>query len=126
MSPPKGREKRWLIRGSTTATQSSTNFSDFLVSKICQRRLAIDTVRGGEVAAQLRDALIMSPNDPGCVKTRRWSDSGDKILARFAEDRMRRFVEGADRGQTSLFPECLEDWIGEDNPVRVVDAFVDE
>src|ERR1700688_1438481 len=42
------------------------------------------------------------------------------------EDRMRRFVEGVDRGQTTLFPECLEDWIGEDNPVRVIDAFVEE
>src|SRR5271167_2108137 len=39
---------------------------------------------------------------------------------------MRRFVEGADRSQSTLFPECLEDWIGEDNPVRVIDAFVDE
>jgi len=39
---------------------------------------------------------------------------------------MRRFVEGTDRWQTTLFPECLEDWIGEDNPVRVVDVFVDE
>jgi len=39
---------------------------------------------------------------------------------------MRRFVEGADRGQSSLFPDRLEDWIGEDNPVRVVDVFVDE
>jgi hypothetical protein len=29
---------------------------------------------------------------------------------------MRRFVEGADRGQSTLFPECLEDWIEEDNP----------
>jgi transposase len=39
---------------------------------------------------------------------------------------MRRFVEGADRSQHTLFPECLEDWIGEDNPVRVIDVFVDE
>jgi transposase len=39
---------------------------------------------------------------------------------------MRRFVEGLDRGQSTLFPECLEDWIGEDNPVRVIDVFVDE
>jgi len=31
---------------------------------------------------------------------------------------MKRFVEGADRGQGALFPECLDDWIGEDNPVR--------
>jgi transposase len=39
---------------------------------------------------------------------------------------MRRFVEGADRSQSTLFPECLEDWIDEDNPVRVIDVFVDE
>jgi transposase len=38
---------------------------------------------------------------------------------------MGRFVAGADRNQTTLFPECLDDWIDEDNPVRVVDAFVD-
>jgi len=38
---------------------------------------------------------------------------------------MRRFVEGIDRGQTTLFPECLEDWIDEDNPVRAIEAFVD-
>jgi transposase len=39
---------------------------------------------------------------------------------------MRRFVEGTDRGQSTLFPECLEDWIGEDNPVRVIEVFVEE
>jgi transposase len=39
---------------------------------------------------------------------------------------MRRFVEGTDREQSTLFPECLEDWIGEDNAVRVIDVFVDE
>src|SRR5438067_4847107 len=39
---------------------------------------------------------------------------------------MKRFVEGIDRGQSTLFPECLEDWICEDNPVRVIDAFVEE
>jgi len=38
---------------------------------------------------------------------------------------MKRFVEGVDRGQSTLFPECLEDWIDEDNPVRAIDAFVD-
>lgn len=37
---------------------------------------------------------------------------------------MRRFVEGIDRGQSTLFPAYLEDWIGEDNPVRVIDVFV--
>src|SRR4029077_17901201 len=39
---------------------------------------------------------------------------------------MRRFVEGTDRGQSTLFPECLEDWIDEDNSVRVIDVFVEE
>jgi transposase len=38
---------------------------------------------------------------------------------------MKRFVEGADRGQSTLLPECLDDWIGDNNPVRVIDAFVD-
>ena len=38
---------------------------------------------------------------------------------------MKRFIEGQGRDQATLFPECLEDWIDEDNPVRVVDAFVD-
>jgi transposase len=38
---------------------------------------------------------------------------------------MKRFVEGVDRSQATLFPECLEDWIDEDNPVRAIDAFVD-
>src|ERR1700674_5776399 len=39
---------------------------------------------------------------------------------------MRRFVEGTDRGQGTLFPECLADWIDENNAVQVIDVFVDE
>jgi transposase len=39
---------------------------------------------------------------------------------------MKRFMEGADRGQSTLFPECIGGWVGEDNPVRVIDVFVDE
>jgi transposase len=39
---------------------------------------------------------------------------------------MRRFIEGDDRSQVTLLPECLDDFIGEDNPVRIVDVFVDE
>jgi transposase len=39
---------------------------------------------------------------------------------------MRRFVEGTDRGQRTLFPEALEDWIDESNAVQVIDVFVDE
>jgi transposase len=39
---------------------------------------------------------------------------------------MKRFVEGVDRGQGTLFPDCLEDWVVEDNPVRAIEAFVEE
>jgi len=39
---------------------------------------------------------------------------------------MKRFIEGADRTQVTLLPECLDDYIAEDNPVRVVDAYVEE
>ncbi len=39
---------------------------------------------------------------------------------------MKRFIEGECRAQSTLLPERLDDWIAEDNPVRAVDAFVDE
>jgi transposase len=39
---------------------------------------------------------------------------------------MKRYVEGESRSQSTLFPERLDDYIGDDNPVRVVDVFVDE
>ena len=39
---------------------------------------------------------------------------------------MKRFIEGENRYQSSLFPESLEDYIAEDNAIRIVDAFVDK
>lgn len=39
---------------------------------------------------------------------------------------MSRFVEGEDRRQPTLLPSCLDDYVGEDNPARVIDVFVDE
>jgi transposase len=39
---------------------------------------------------------------------------------------MKRYVEGESRAQSTLFPESLDEYIAEDNPVRVVDVFVDE
>ena len=36
-----------------------------------------------------------------------------------------RYIEGIDRKQTTLLPDCIEDLVGQDNPVRVIDAFVD-
>ncbi len=39
---------------------------------------------------------------------------------------MKRFVEGEDRTQVTLLPECLDDYVAVDNPVRVIDVFVNE
>jgi transposase len=39
---------------------------------------------------------------------------------------VKRFIEGADRTQSTLLPDCLDDYITADNPVRAVDAFVEE
>ncbi len=38
---------------------------------------------------------------------------------------MKRFVEGLDRGQGTLFPEVLDDFVEGNNPVRVIEAFVE-
>jgi hypothetical protein len=39
---------------------------------------------------------------------------------------MTRFFAGDDRSQSTLFPERLDDYFGEDNPVRAIDVYVDE
>ena len=39
---------------------------------------------------------------------------------------MKRYIQGEERNQVTLLPECLDDYIAEDNTVRVVDVFVDE
>ncbi|WP_201306252.1 transposase, partial [Roseomonas harenae] len=38
---------------------------------------------------------------------------------------MKRFVEGEERGQVTLLPDCIEDYVSEENPVRVIEAFVE-
>jgi transposase len=38
---------------------------------------------------------------------------------------MKRFIEGQDRSQSTLLPESLDDYVAEDNPVRVIEVFVD-
>jgi len=47
----------------------------------------------------------MAGTDPGCVKTRESVTIGDG-------DPMGRLVEGVDRSQVTLLPECLDDWVG--------------
>ena len=39
---------------------------------------------------------------------------------------MKRFVEDENRNQSTLFPELLDDYVDENNPVRVIEAFIDE
>jgi len=39
---------------------------------------------------------------------------------------MKRFIEGADRTQVSLLPECVEDYVEAENPVRVIEAFFEQ
>jgi transposase len=39
---------------------------------------------------------------------------------------MKRFVEGENRRQIMLLPDCLDDYVTENNPVRVIEAFIDE
>jgi transposase len=39
---------------------------------------------------------------------------------------MKRFAQGQERNQGTLFPACLDDYVSEDNPVRVIEVFVEE
>src|SRR5438045_3972000 len=39
---------------------------------------------------------------------------------------MPRFIEGEDRMQPALLPQCLEDYVDEEKPVRVIEVFIDE
>ncbi len=39
---------------------------------------------------------------------------------------MKRYIEGLSRAQGTLFPDRLDDWIDDENVVRVIDVFVDE
>ena len=39
---------------------------------------------------------------------------------------MKRFIAGADRGQSTMLPELLDDYVDQDNQVRVIDVFVDQ
>lgn len=36
------------------------------------------------------------------------------------------YIEGEDRNQITLFPECIDDYINNDSPVRVIDAYIDQ
>ena len=48
------------------------------------------------------------------------------VILNFGGIPMKRFIKGESRTQSTLLPECLDDYIADTNPVRVVDVFVDE
>ena len=47
-------------------------------------------------------------------------------LGVFGDLAMRRFIDGEDRMQQALLPNSLEDYVSEENPVRVIEVFIDE
>ena len=47
------------------------------------------------------------------------------MCIRFGEIGLSRFIQGVDREQVTLFPESLDEYIDDDNPVRAIDAFID-
>lgn len=35
------------------------------------------------------------------------------------------YISGVDKDQVIMLPDCVDDYIGADNPVRVIDAYID-
>lgn len=70
----------------------------------------------------------MSGFDPGCVKTLIYKHSiwYGNVISCNGGALLKRFVQGECRTQSTLLPELLDDYITENNPVWVVDVFVDE
>src|SRR6202521_2547807 len=78
----------------------------------------------------------MAAEGPGCVETAEiavLSDSArgeaaleSRKLGGFGGLAMHRFIDGEDRMQQTLLPNSLEDYVSEENPVRVIEVFIDE
>ena len=64
-------------------------------------------------------------NWDSCSGARLCENLTDAMFPLLNRGMMKGFVQGADRQQTTLLPECLDDWVDESNPVRAVDVFVD-
>src|SRR5260370_27458237 len=99
-------------------------------SCLCAARVST-SLRAVSVGSERRSSRVFGwqkQRSPGRDRSRLCKNASFRVslASDSREDRMRRFVEGTDRAQATLFPECLEDWICEDNPVRAIDVFVDE
>ena len=113
-SHPKWLSLRFMFQAASELESSRSRNHRYLEFNSAFRRYS----RHGQVCCWL-DSVA---NDPGCVKTLFVCYDSLVILQ---GKLMKRFVEQADRGQSTLLPECLDDFIDERNPVRVIDVFVD-
>ena len=94
-------------------------FADILADACA--RLGADVVRYSFIVVDLHHLLLASLPAHLCENALRGYDS----LVIWQGSTM-RFVVGQDRNQSTLFPEVVDDYIGDDNPVRAIDVFVDE
>lgn len=116
-----------FIIGKFVALDSSSRFGSLNHGSLADSNAPspILLVRRSRAKADIHHVTVPAEtveNDPGCVKTPCCCYDSLVILR---GKLMRRFVEQADRGQCTLLPECLDDFIDESNPVRVIDVFVD-
>jgi hypothetical protein len=90
--------------------------------------MAVDTVRDAVHTTGPREwCALVDPdrlrvtgtqNDVNVRVSAVTAASGDVLVA--------RYIEGSNRGESFLLPECIDDYVDESNPVRVIDAFVDK
>jgi hypothetical protein len=100
-------------------TSPCRRFADIL-AEACAR-LGVDAVRYSFIVVDSHHLLLAGLpahlcENAGCENL---GDTGSVL-------EMRRFVEGEDRRQGVLLPEFLNDYVSEENPVRVIDVFVEE
>src|SRR6476619_7273240 len=94
----------WLRRSRAGKVRSRLPVCRWIDAGFCASAHTQDVRSGSSLCENLIDAMIPLLNRGGLMKG---------------------FVQGADRQQTTLLPECLDDWVDESNPVRAVDVFVD-
>src|SRR5262245_36769106 len=94
-------------------------FADILADACA--RLGADVGRYSFIAVDLHHLLLAGLPAHLCENTRYGSRSGKGrgfgVVC---------FIDGKDRRERLLLPDCLDDYVGEDNLVRVVDVFIDE
>ena len=91
-------------------------FADILTDACA--RLGADVVRYSFIAVDLHHLLLAGLPAHLCENALFAVIRAIRFALRFVGHLMRRFIEGLDRGQSTLFPASLDDYVTEDNPVR--------